>query len=110
MAMFRGGAGDSLPADRPRPRPRRRNRMLKTDDEDEDDFDEDGRRGTRTPDIFGVNEALYRLSYPPVNSNPKYISTSHGLSTPSGSLRRNVKANLPCKSQRFALRFRAATL
>ncbi len=24
-----------------------------------------GRRGTRTPDIFGVNEALYRLSYPP---------------------------------------------
>jgi hypothetical protein len=28
-------------------------------------FEESGRRGTRTPDIFGVNEALYRLSYPP---------------------------------------------
>ncbi len=26
---------------------------------------EDGRIGTRTPDILGVNEALYRLSYSP---------------------------------------------
>jgi hypothetical protein len=39
--------------------------------------EKNGRRGTRTPDIFGVNEALYQLSYSPfsISTRPQHTIT-----------------------------------